>query len=68
MFIARDEDGELNLFNVSFSDIIKITKTKTGNGYYVGKLGKVWNIDKTLFPFLKWEDEPIEVELKIREK
>jgi len=55
-YVARDKDGELWMFT-----------------NMPCKYGSIWNgrnpyeIDQTLFPDLKWEDEPIEVELILKE-
>lgn len=66
MWIARDKNGDLNLFThrplrfngewlISDIDLIH-------NG------AKYMPIDNRLFPNLKWKDEPIEVDLLIKKK
>lgn len=74
MWIARNEDGELELFktlpkrhilNINYDIIYRSGKwvieeiTPEHTWHFPGA-----PIDKNLFPNLKWEDEPIEVELK----
>lgn len=59
MYVARDKNKDLNLF---------IEKPKrNNNGYWLSPLCKV-SLDYTLFPGLRWEDEPIEVVLKPKDE
>lgn len=57
MFVARDKDNSLYLY---------YTKPTRINEEWVADDGFL--INSELFPELKWEDEPIEVELLIRKK
>ena len=56
-WVARDSDGSLNIHQEKPSRW-SIYLWTFGGGYF--------HIDKTLFPELTWEDEPIEVELTIK--
>ena len=56
MWIARDENGTLNLF-------LNDKPIKCDYGWFRPKL----NIDSKLFPEVKWEDEePTEIEMFIK--
>lgn len=65
MWVARDKDGELNLF---------ITKPQRSDA--IGYNYENWDsynehwisLDSKLFPDLTWDDEPIEVELVRKNK
>jgi hypothetical protein len=61
IFVARDQDNQLFLYSSK--------PWRYSDGSY--KWANAWNsndpaipIDETLFPDLKWESEPLEVELK----
>ena len=55
MWVARDEDEDLVLHN---------SYPKRGEQGWWESDGDEIEIDSNLFPSLKWEDEPIKVELK----
>lgn len=56
-WIARDEDGELYLYD---------TEPWRDENLWQGRGRNEWELnDNNLFPNLKWEDEPIEVELTL---
>lgn len=61
MWVARDKDGKLWFYRE------KPRRVKDG-GYWV--LDDISDYEcvlpEDLFPYLKWEDEPIEVELTIK--
>lgn len=59
LYVARDEDGELNLFK---------GKPKKGLSWWVPVVGyRIMELDRDLFPEVWWEDEePTQVELKIK--
>ena len=52
MFVAKNKSGETILF---------YKKPKRKSVYWLSVDGKYFNIDSTIFPKLKWEDEPVEV-------
>jgi hypothetical protein len=61
MWAARDQDGQLFLYD------IKPSRKSDGNNEWPN----LWDngnynmpLDKTLFPDLKWGNEPLKVELK----
>lgn len=60
MWVARDQDNRLNLFN---------NLPKRGNGWwaaeppYTDLLLDCMKINSSLFPELKWEDDPMEVNI-----
>lgn len=54
MFVARDKNKYLNLF---------IDRPKRNNNEYWFSTQYKLSLDYTLFPGLRWEDEPIEVDL-----
>lgn len=60
MWIARDKDGTLVLFKV------KPVRCKD-KWVSFGVNWENFTIDESLFPELKWEDEPIEVELALKQ-
>lgn len=65
-WIARCEDGALALY---YSPVRFIRRTGDNmNGYWESYTGIVMLIDRNLFPELKWENEPVEVELTITKK
>lgn len=58
MYVARDEDGSLYLYGFK--------PERQYNTWYDWDDGSHFNIielDRELFPKLKWEDDPIEVKL-----
>ena len=55
--VARDSDGSLNIHQ---------EKPSRQSIYFWMFEGGYFHVDKTLFPELTWNDEPIEVELLIR--
>lgn len=67
MWVARDKDGELNLY-----------KAKPQRSDAIGYNHESWDtlkfddngieLDPKLFPDLTWDDEPIEVELVRKNK
>ncbi len=57
-WVARDKDGTLILGRACPYRI-------TGSGVWMG-FHQCMKIDNESFPDLKWEDEPIEVEIQIR--
>lgn len=57
MWVARDKDGTLWLHDS------KPYIADSSKGYYKATSGRYFEFDSDLFPDLKWEDEPIEVEL-----
>ena len=62
MWVARDKDDMLFLYK---------TKPKRDNifeDWDMSLYGDCMKLNKKLFPKLKWEDEPIEVELKEAQK
>lgn len=63
MYVVRDKDGDLCLFNAR---PVKIDE----HGYWQPKHSFDWiSLDSELFPEVKWEDEePTEVELVKKEK
>lgn len=56
MWIARDKDGHLFIWN-------KLPHRGYDAWEYIGALVHWLEIDSSLFPDLKWEDDPIEVSL-----
>lgn len=56
-WVARDSDGSLNIHK---------EKPSRWSIYFWICRGGYLHIDKTLFPELTWESEPIEVELTIK--
>lgn len=56
MWVARDKDGHLFIWN-------KLPHRGCEYWEYIGTLVHWLEIDSSLFPDLKWEDEPREVEL-----
>lgn len=60
MWVARDKNRNLMIFSKKPKRYISVWE----NVYYGGTSGR---IDPELFPDLKWEDEPIEVELVRKE-
>lgn len=62
MWVARDKDNRLFLY------AIKPIKHGNDEQYYIPMPHDylIMEIDKNLFPTLKWEDEPIEVEIMKR--
>lgn len=60
MWIARDEDSDLYLY----SD--KPTREKFNNIWSTKRA--CIHLDVNMFPDVKWESEPVEVEIKIKEK
>lgn len=64
MWIARDKDGELYLF--TFVKPVRIEEDNENywiKDEYCGDLADCIRLDDKLFPDLKWEDEPVEVNL-----
>jgi hypothetical protein len=59
MWVARDEDGELVLHN--------FYPERGVQGWWESD-GDDLEIVSNLFPSLKWDDEPIEVEIVKKEK
>lgn len=61
MWVARNKDGWLVLFE---------SKPVRGEGFWYtnSRDDDSMPINSSLFPDLKWEDEPIEVEIKIKEE
>lgn len=59
MWVARDKNGTLKLFD-----------SMPKRGELCGEWFNAWcfKLNNDLFPDLKWEDEPIEVELKIKQQ
>lgn len=76
MWIARNEDGELELFKTlpkRHTLIINYNEVYKSGKWVIEEITPehTWrfpgiSINKNLFSNLKWEDEPIEVELKIK--
>ena len=60
MWIARDEDNTLVLWT---EKPIRYIETGLWN---VPKFGKRIELDNKLFSELKWEDEPVEVEIVVK--
>lgn len=65
-WIARCEDGALALY-YSPNRFFRRTGDNM-NGYWESETGICMLIDRKFFPELKWENEPIEVELTIKKK
>lgn len=65
-WIARDEKAyngyDLHLF------IKQKPKRRGTMPYWIGKIGYSITLDDSLYPNLTWQDEPIEVELTIKNK
>lgn len=59
MWVARNKTGEVILF---------YKKPERKDGYWLSKDGKYFTINFTQFPTLKWEDEPLEIELISKEE
>ena len=59
-WVARDKNGELNLFEVK-------PRRDENFGYWWDRDYQSSPIDENAFPELTWENEPKEVELLIRE-
>ena len=57
LWVARDKSGELFAYNSK-------PKLECYLGFWYSDLNCMGTISKNLFPELKWEDEPIEVELR----
>ena len=68
MWIARDKDGELTLFS---NKPHRCTSIGKDNEYWdivlVNKYTSAMILNSNMFPNLTWEDEPIEVELIIKQ-
>ena len=58
-WVARDEDGQISLH------FIKPSRTRTSTRYCRWFSMNAQAITRKSFPNLKWEDEPIEIELTI---
>lgn len=71
MWIARDKNGELTLFSNKPNRYTSIGKEPI-NEYWdvvpVNKFTSAMILNSNMFPNLTWEDEPIEVELVIKQK
>lgn len=63
-WVARDRDGALFLHE-KYPKRIKEEMELDGAIHFWGNGGIRHYLDRSLFPDLKWEDEPIEVELTI---
>lgn len=61
MWVARDKDGELVLYKGK-----PVRSHSKDKWVSFGVNWENFTIDESLFPDLKWEDEPIEVELTIK--
>jgi len=63
MWIARDSDGELNMFCNRPERRYPFMEIYEEGWWFEGTFTQQMQIDPALFPELRWEDEPIEVEL-----
>lgn len=74
MWIARDKDGQLHCFYYKPYRVNNSLWTCDVPGveaswhHWEMIVGYWMKLDDLLFPNLKWEDEPIEVELKVAAK
>lgn len=59
-WVARDKNGQMWLYGQMPWRNVSVWTTNNGRNFI--------RIDPTLFPDLRWEDEPIEVELPIIRK
>ena len=60
MWVARDKDGKLHLFNIKpYKNLLECDSFK----WYPDIRAVKFKIDSSLFPDLTWEDEPLEVNL-----
>lgn len=57
LWVARDKSGELFAYDSK-------PKRESYLGFWYSDLNCMGKVSKDLFPELKWEDEPIEVELR----
>lgn len=55
MWVARDKDTSLTLFTG-----LKPVRSEEHGWWWMDE--NLWKIDPSLFPDLKWEDEPIEID------
>jgi len=65
MWVARDKDGTLRLFSLyCYDGEHRLPPVRYGNIWKSTQyLCESIKIDRSLFPNLTWEDEPIEVEI-----
>lgn len=66
MWVARDKDGDLWMFMskpIRHKNRAWVTRVKDMPKDYSNHCWET-EIDSSLYPELKWEDEPIEVELR----
>lgn len=71
MWVARDKNGDLRLFSLhKYKKEYQKPSIRDNRygiwcvpGQTLDSMIDVMNIDPSLFPYLEWEDEPIEVEL-----
>ena len=67
MWIARDKDGELNLFSNKPHRCTSIGwNNESWDVESMDEFNDTMLLNPNLFPNLNWEDEPIEVELVIK--
>ena len=59
MWIARDKDGELTLFSNKPHRYTEV--------WWNDEFNDTMILNQNMFPNLTWEDEPIEVELVIKQ-
>ena len=62
MWVARDKNGNLSLFNERPERYFNVWMQRYSIEVSIGDL------NPTLFPDLRWEDEPLEVELRADDK
>ena len=63
MWIARDKEGNLLFWDCDEKPVRVCASTWACNNHR-----GVGYLDSSLFPELKWEDEPIEVDITIKDK
>lgn len=57
-WVARDRNGRLALYYLP--PLRRLS-------WWLGESGEMYNLDEDLFPKLAWEDEPVKVEIVLKE-